>query len=176
MQKPLEALVGAMKTDLRRRGRNAEGSADLEVRPSVHVFHHHDSSQTRRKLTEGLPEAMPEIELVDPAFWLGGVVIFGFNNFGKRGRRMAGVAPAGGSGGVDRDAVKPSGESRIPSEGGKSPPYPNPGLLGDVGGELVVVGEAIRQAVDITTVATEQLCECRTITAAGQRNQFLIIG
>ena len=45
--------------------------ADFGVRPPVYVLHDHHSSQTRRKLTEGLPEAMPELELIDPALGLG---------------------------------------------------------------------------------------------------------
>src|SRR6188474_1468181 len=109
MQIPLQALMGAMKADLRRRRRNTEGSADLEVRPSVDILHHDDSTQAWRKLTESLPEAMPEIELVDPALGLEGVVILRFNNVGEDGRLMAGVTPPGGSGGVDRDAVQPRG-------------------------------------------------------------------
>ena len=94
----------------------------------------------------------------------------------ERGLLVAGVTAPGGGGGVDRDSVQPGRKGRIAPERRQTSPHPNPGLLGDIGGELVIVGEAKGKPVDLAAMPLEQLGERRAITLAGQRNQFRIIG
>ena len=119
---------------------------------------------------------MPELELIDPALGLGIGPVLRLDDIGESGLLMAGVTAPGGCSCVDCDSVQPGRKGRIAPERRQTSPHPNPGLLGNIGGEFVVVGEAKRQPVDLAAVPLEQLGERRAITLAGQRDQFRIIG
>ena len=175
MEIALQALVGAMKANLRGRDRDIEGRADLGVRPPVHILHYNHRSQTRWKLAEGLAKPAPELQLIDPALGLRVAVIFGLDDIGQSGLLMTGMTPPRGGGGIDRDAVQPGRERRIAPERREPPPHPNPGLLGNIGGKLMIVSKAKRQAEDLAAMTLEQFGERRAIALAGQRDQFCII-
>jgi hypothetical protein len=175
MQIALKALVGAMKANLRGRDRDIKCCADLGMRPPVHILHYNHGSQTRWKLAEGLAKPAPELQLIDPALGLGVAVIFGLDDIGKSGLLVTGMTTPRCGGGIDRDAVQPGRERRIAPERREPPPHPNPRLLGNIGGELMIVSKAKRQAVDLAAMTLEQFGERRAIALAGQRDQFCII-
>lgn len=175
MEITLQALMGAMKANFGRRDRDVEGCTDLSVRPSVHILHDDHRTQTRGKLAEGMAETASELELIDSPFRLGIAATLGLDDLGKSCVLVSGVSTPGCRGGVDRDSIQPCRECRITPEGGESPPHPNPGLLGNIGGDLMIVSEAKRQAVDVAAMTFEELGECRAIAPAGQRDQFSII-
>jgi hypothetical protein len=126
-------------------------------------------------LAERLRETTSELKLIDPSFGLWVRAIFRLDNGSEGSLLVPGVPSASRGRGVDRDAVQPGCKGGLPPEIPETTPNPNPGLLGDIGCKLMIVGKTKRESVNLAAVPFQKLGVRPPVPGSSQIDEFVII-